>query len=61
MVTWNDLNKGLTDGQSTDVTTGFFAGTYTRRGDAGCWTNLQHPKGTDAVALHELRKTLASR
>ena len=32
---WNALNKTLADGQSTDVTSGLFAGTYTRRGEAG--------------------------
>ena len=58
---WNDLNKTLTDGQSTNVTTGLFAGTYTRRGEAGFWTNLQHPNGSDSIALDELCKTLASR
>ena len=61
MVTWADLNKGLTDGESTNVSTGLVFGTYTRRGDAGFWTNLQHPEGGFNVALHDLRKALASR
>ena len=58
---WKALNKTLKDGESTDVTSGLFAGTYTRRGEAGRWTNLQHPRGDEAVALDELCKTLASR
>lgn len=60
---WDDLNKNLTDGESTTVTArdGFFHGVYTRRGEAGFWTHLQHPQGCDAEALNELIKTLANR
>ena len=61
MTYWNELNKTLSDGQSTNVTSGLCSGTYTRRGEAGFWTNLQHPKGEGKWALNELCKTLASR
>ena len=59
---WNELNKGLNDGQSTNVTSGFFFGVYTRRGDAGFWSHLQYPKGAyEGEVLKDLRNTLASR
>ena len=61
MTYWNELNKTLNDGQSTDVTSGLCFGTYTRRGKAGFWTNIQCPKGADNWALNQLCKTLGSR
>lgn len=59
---WNELNKTLSDGQSTNVTTGLIFGVYTRRGEVGCWDSLQYPKGTyEGDALKALQNELASR
>ena len=56
---WTDLNRSLEDGQSVDVKSGLFFGTYTRKGEAGEWTNLQHPKGTFvAEVINKLRRKL---
>ena len=58
---WKQLNKTLSDGQSTNVQQGLFFGVYTRRGEAGFWSNLQHPKGEEAIALKTLQIELANR
>ena len=59
---WEGLNKGLTDGQSTSVTAGLFFGVYTRRGEAGFWSDLQYPKGTgEGEVLKALQSELTSR